>query len=179
VSRFEIRQDQETRGRRENGMTTSRTRFVFFAAAAVILLAGLLRTAQAVTVSSPDGRTRAEVNAADGMLRYRIIVDGKQVLAPSVIGIEADDVELGQGVTLGPAKIRKVDERYGFFGAHAEAVDRASEATIPAQSHGQSYFVDVHVANDGVGIRLRLPAKPGRRVRADRSTWMIEGGSTV
>jgi len=160
-------------------MRTSRTMFVFFVVAALILLASQSPTAHAVTVSSPDGRTRAEVNAADGTLRYRIVVDGKQVLAPSMIGIEADDVELGRDVTLGSAKLRKVDERYRFFGAHAEAVDRAREATIPAQSHGQSYFVDVHVANDGVGVRLRLPAKPGRRVQADRSTWMIEGDPTV
>ena len=161
-------------------MTTSRTMLVFFAATAVlILLAGQSPTAHAITVSSPDGRTHAEVNSADGMLRYRIVVDGEQVLAPSMIGIEADDVELGRDVTLGSAKLRKVDERYRFFGAHAEAVDRANEATIPAQSHGQSYWVDLHVANDGVGVRLRLPAKPGRRIQADRSTWMIEGDPTV
>ena len=153
---------------------------VFFAATAVLVpLAGQSPTAHAVTISSPDGRTRAEVTTADGVLRYRVVVDGRQVLAPSMIGIEADDVELGRDVTLGSAKFRKVDEHYRFFGAHAEAVDRASEATIPAQSHGQSYFVDVHVANDGVGIRLRIPAKPGRKVQADRSTWMIEGNPTV
>ena len=116
---------------------------------------------------------------SNGMLRYRIVVDGKQVLAPSRIGIESDDVELGQDVTLGSAKSRKVDEHYRFFGAHAEAVNRANEVTVPAQSHGQSYLVDVHVANDGVGVRLRLPAKTGRRVQADRSTWMIEGDPTV
>lgn len=174
-----MRQDQELEEEEKNGMTTSRTMFVFFAAAAFILFAVQTPAAQAVAVSSPDGRTRVDVNAVDGMLRYRIVVDGKQVLAPSMIGIEADDVELGRDVTLGSAKFRKVDERYRFFGAHAEAVDRASEATIPAQSHGQSYFVDVHVANDGVGVRLRLPAKPGRRVQADRSTWTIEGDPTV
>lgn len=161
-------------------MTASRTILVFFAAtAAVVPIVGQSSTAHAVTISSPDGRTRAEVNTTDGLLRYRIVVDGRQVLAPSMIGIEADDVELGRDVTLGSAKLHKVDEHYRFFGAHAEAVDRANEATIPAQSHGQSYFVDVHVANDGVGIRLRLPAKPGRRVQADRSTWMIEGDPTV
>jgi alpha-glucosidase len=153
---------------------------VFFAATAVlILLAGQSPTAHAVIVSSPDGRLRAEVNTADGMLRYRILVDGKQVLGPSMIGIEADDVELGRDVTLGSAEFRKVDEHYRFFGAHADAVDRANEATIPAQSHSQSYWVDVNVANDGVGVRLRLPAQQGRRVQADRSTWMIEGDPTV
>jgi alpha-glucosidase len=162
-------------------MKTSGTILVFFAAlaASVAPLAGQTRTARPVVVSSPDGKTRAELNAADGLLRYRVLVDGKQVLAPSMIGIRADDVELGQDVILGSAHFCKVDERYRFFGAHAEAVDRANEATIPAQSHGQSYFVDVHVANDGVGVRLRLPAKTGRRVQADRSTWMIEGDPTV
>ncbi len=162
-------------------MTTSRTMLVplFLAVAVVIPLAGQSRTAHTVSVSSPDGKVRVEVNTTDGILRYQIAVDGKQVLAPSIMGIEADDVELGRDVTLGSAKLRKVDERYHFFGAHAEAVDRASEATIPAQAHGQSYFIDVHVANDGVGVRLRLPAKPGRRVQADRSTWMIEGDPTV
>lgn len=140
---------------------------------------GQVRTSRPITISSPDGKVRAEVNAANGMLRYRILVDGKQVLVPSKIGIEADDVEFGEGVTLGASQIHKVDEHYRFFGAHAEAIDRGTETTIAAQSHGQSYVVDVHVANDGVGVRLRLPAKSGRRVQADRSTWTLEGDPTV
>ena len=162
-------------------MKASNTFLVFFTTVAVSVapLASQTRTARPVIVSSPDGRTHAELNAADGLLRYRVVVDGKQVLAPSTIGIEADDVEFGQDVTLGSAHLRKVDEHYRFFGAHAKASDRANEATIPAQSHGQSYWVDMHVENDGVGVRLRLPAKAGRRVQADRSTWMIDGDPTV
>ena len=140
---------------------------------------GQVRRARPITISSPDGKMYAEVNAADGVLCYRILVDGKQVLGPSKIGIEADDLEFGEGVTLGAMKIHKVDEHYRFFGAHAEAIDRGTETTIAAQSHGQSYMVDVHVANDGVGVRLRLPAKSGRKVQADRSTWTLEGDPTV
>jgi alpha-glucosidase len=162
-------------------MKTSRTILVFFVtlSASVASLASQTNAARPVTVSSPDGRTRTELSAAGGILRYRIVVDGNQVLAPSMIGIEADDVELGRDVTLDSAKLRKVDEQYRFFGAHEEAVNRANEATVLAQSHGQFYKVDMHVANDGVGVRLRLPAKTGRRVQADRSTWMIEGDPTV
>ena len=135
--------------------------------------------AKPVVVSSPDGKVKAEITAPGGVLQYRVMVDGKQVLAPSKVGIEADDVEYGKDATLGAAKLHKVDERYHFNGAHAEAVDRANEATVPVKSHGESYFVDVHVANDGVGVRLRLPAKAGRKVQADRSTWMLEGDPTV
>ncbi len=162
-------------------MKSSRT-IPFFLATFTMLVAPLAsqqRPGPPVTVSSPDGKVRAELSAADGHLHYRVVVDGKQVLAPSLIGIQADDMELGQDVTLGAPKSRKVDEHYPFFGAHAEAVDRANEATVSAQSHGQSYLVDVHVANDGVGVRMRLPARAGRKVQADRSTWMIEGDPTV
>ena len=152
----------------------------------VVLLTTFVATAAPLTsqthpviVPSPDGRLRAELSDLDGVLTYRIVVDGKQLLAPSKMGIESDDVELGQDVTLGSAKPHKVDEHYRFFGAHAEATNRANEATVPVQSHGQSYLVDLHVANDGVGVRMRLPAKAGRRVQADRSTWMIKGDPTV
>ena len=127
----------------------------------------------------PRWKVRAEVNAVSGMLRYRILVDGKQVLGPSKLGIEADDLELGESVTLGAANSHSVEEHYRFFGAHAEAINRATETTIAAQSHGQSYTVYVHVANDGVGVRLRLPAESGRKVQADRSTWTLEGDPTV
>ena len=88
-----------------------------------------------------------------------------------MMGIEADDVELGRDVTLGSAKLRKVDEYYRFFGAHAEASDRASEATIPAQSHGQSDWVDVAwptmASALGCGFQLSQGEGTGRPVCLD------------
>jgi hypothetical protein len=98
-------------------MKTSSTILVVLAAlaAAASPLVSQAQTAHPVIVSSPDGRTRAELSTADGMQRYRIVVHGKQVLAPSRIGIKADDLELGQDVTLGAAKSRKVDEHYRFL----------------------------------------------------------------
>jgi alpha-glucosidase len=149
--------------------------FLFSIAGSLPAFTAQTPSATPVTVSSPDGKIRAELSALDGTLKYRVLVDGKQVLTPSRLGIEADDVELGMDVTLGSGKVRKVDEHYKFFGAHAEAINLANEAMIPAKSHGVSYVVDIHVANDGVGIRLRLPAKTARRVQADRSTWTLDG----
>ena len=135
--------------------------------------------AKQVVVQSPDGHLSAIVSASDGNLRYRVLLDGKQLLAPSRLGIRADGVELGEIVTLGTAKLRQVHESYRFFGAHSLAVNDAREASVTATSHGESYSVDIHVANDGVGVRLRLAAKKGRKVEADRSTWMIEGNPTI
>jgi alpha-glucosidase len=137
--------------------------------------AGQTSVAKPVTVLSPDGTIKMELSAPGGIIQYRVMVDGKPVLAPSRLGIEADNVEFGKDAVLGAVTSRKVDERYRFFGAHAEAVNRANEATVSVLSHGEAYFVDVHVANDGVGVRLRLPAKMGRKVQADQSTWKLEG----
>jgi len=134
---------------------------------------------KAIAVVSPDKKVRADLSVTNGALTYRVTVDGKQVLAPSKVGVQADDVDLGQDVTLGSPHVRKIDEQYRFFGAHATATNHANEVVIPAQSHSESYFVDVHVANDGVGIRLRLPAKKGRKIQADRSTWALEGDPTM
>jgi len=128
-----------------------------------------------VAVASPDGKVRAELTSASGVLRYRITVDGKQVIAPSKLGIRSDDAELGQDVRLGKPGRRSINEQYRFYGAHSVAVNRANEATVPAASHGERFFIDIHVANDGVGVRLRLPAKPGRKIQADRSSWALEG----
>lgn len=132
-----------------------------------------------VVVTSPDGRLQAELTTAHGALQYSILMDGKQVLAPSVLGIRSDGIELGQNVHLGPAKFKDGHESYRFFGAHALAVNNAREASIPASSAQESFWIDVHVANDGVGVRLRLPAKKGRKVEADRSTWVLNGNPTL
>ena len=132
-----------------------------------------------VLVKSPDGTVQAEVTADGGNLRYRILVDGKQVLAPSTLGIRSDGAEWGQGVTLGATHRHAVNERYAFFGAHRVAVNQASEAEILAQSHGMPYEIDLHVANDGVAVRLRLPAKAGRQVEADHSAWRLDGDPTL
>lgn len=130
---------------------------------------------QPTTVTSPDGKVRAELSTESGDLAYCITVDGKQVIAPSKLGIRSDDVELGTDVRLGEPKFRSINETYRLFGAHSVAINRAREAIVPATSHGESYSVEIHVANDGVGVRLRLAAKPGRKVQADRSSWKLEG----
>jgi alpha-glucosidase len=143
--------------------------------------AGLSPAAAAdqLVVQSPDRHLSAELSAAGGSLRYRVLLDGRQLLAPSRLGIRTDGAELGEGVTLGAVNTRSVHETYRFFGAHNLAVNDAREASVKATAHGETYWVDLHVANDGVGVRLRLAPKKGRKIEADRSAWMIEGNPTV
>lgn len=127
--------------------------------------------ARTVSVASPDGTVQASVSDDGGKLHYSVRIDGRAILAESALGIRADGVEFGDGAALGRVTLGRVDTRYPFHGAHALAWNRARTASIAATSHGQGFTVDVHVADDGVGVRLRLAARAGRRVEADRSTW--------
>jgi alpha-glucosidase len=131
------------------------------------------------TVTSPNGRLTAELTTTDNVLRYRITVDGQQVLAPSEIGIRSDGMELGRNVVLGTLTRNSVDEQYDFFGGRGLAVNKANEASVLAISGSESYTVDLHVADDGVAVRLRLPAKKGRKIEAERSAWRFDGDPMV
>jgi alpha-glucosidase len=143
--------------------------------------AGLSSVALAapVSVTSPDGKVKAEVLDTGGKLRYQISVDNQVVLLPSTLGLRSDGVEIGQDAILGKPRFGKVNERYPFLGGKKTAFSRARLATIPVTSPNETYEVDLHVENDGVGVRLRLSAKTGRKVEADRSNWRLGGDPTV
>jgi hypothetical protein len=98
--------------------------FLFFVAFCTPGLASSLHPGKPILVASPNGKLKAELSATNGDLSYRVTVDGKQVIAPSRLGVLGDDVELGQGVTLGAARRHRASEQYRFFGAHAVAAIR-------------------------------------------------------
>lgn len=127
------------------------------------------------TVSSPNGSIKATISDEGGVLRYTVSSQGQQILAPSDIGILSGGIAFGRNAALSRPKIRQVNESYAFFGAKSKASNRARLATLPVITHGQAYSLDLYVADDGVGIRLRLPAKSGRKVEADLSGWRFAG----
>lgn len=142
-------------------------------------LATATLAATSFTVSSPDGTLQTEIGETSGALYYTVTLDGRQILASSAPGIRSEGHDYGLDVALGEPVIREVDETYPFLGAKSTARNRARVATFPVSAHGETYALDVHVADDGVGVRLRLPAKPGRRVEADVSIWSLPGDPEV
>src|SRR3954469_19497074 len=90
--------------------------FLFLLAISTSAFAGQSSTAKPVTVTSPDKKIVAELSASSGLLTYRILVDGHQVLAPSKIGILSDGVERGEAATLGAPSLHSVREQYPFMG---------------------------------------------------------------
>lgn len=134
---------------------------------------------QIVTIQSPDHHIDVKIDSRGGGLQYSIAVDHQLILEPSDLGIRTDNVELGQVTKLGRPNRHYVDESYGFWGAHSLAVNKANEVSIPVISHEQNFWLDVHVANDGVAVRLRLNAQKDRHIEADRSSWKFSGNPAV
>ncbi|PTY03028.1 glycoside hydrolase family 97 [Verrucomicrobia bacterium LW23] len=130
-------------------------------------------------VTSPDGKVAAEVSDAGGELVYTVKVDGREVLGASPIRLRADGVEYGTGATLREPVLRTVNEKYRYWGGRSEAVNHARVATASVTASDQPCEIDVHVADDGVAVRLRLPAKSGRKVEADNSGWRLPGNPVV
>jgi len=148
------------------------------ACAVVALAACSPGFADPLVIASPDGGVKAEVSDDGDALHYVVVLDGKQVLGPSTVSIQSDGTIYGRQVTLGKPQIHEANETYAFLGGKSAAVNRARVASIPVTTKGETYTLDVHVANDGVAVRLRLPDKTGRKVEADLSTWGTLGGNT-
>ena len=146
--------------------------------AALILLVAVGQSAE-VKVSSPDQKAVITVTDSGG-LSYKVSLDGREVVSQSRFGIVADGVDLGASVTLGKSSSRKMRESYAMFGGHSRAENSCRETTVSVRSaNGEAYELDVRAYNDGVALRARLAAKPGRKINGETTEWKLSGNPLV
>ena len=143
---------------------------------AFVTLPFLIATVQSaeVTVKSPDGTVVITVTDESG-LSYTAFLGGREVVNKSRFGIIADDVDLGANARLGKVSSRKIRETYSMFGGHSEALNNCRETTIAVRSGSEAYELDVRAYNDGVALRARLAAKPGRKINGESTEWKLAG----
>src|SRR3954469_12564887 len=129
------------------------------------LLLGSLASAAEQRVSSPNGKLTLVVSD-DAGLRYRVELDGKPLLADSVLGLAFAD-----GTTLGPAaKItgtKKASRNATWehpLGQRRIVPDRLQELRIALSegaAPGRSFAVGARAYDDGVAFRYDLPEASG------------------
>ncbi|ORX39832.1 glycoside hydrolase 97 [Kockovaella imperatae] len=132
-----------------------------------------------ITVASPDGRICLKLATPGSTLCYTVSVDEHQVLLPSTISIQLKGWDTNHNVTLGSSERSSIHETYPFFGSRSTAINHANRTTVKASIDEEEFEVDIHVANDGVAIRLRIPARRGRHIRGDSSSWHVPGNTVV
>jgi len=141
---------------------------------ATIVLFAIAAHSSEVKVKSPDGKTVVTVSD-DGGLNYSIASHGREVMGKSHFGIVSDGVDLGGKVVLGKSSSHKIDESYSIFGAHAKAENKCRETTVAVRGEGEAYELDIRAYDDGVALRARLAAKPGRKINGESSEWKLSG----
>ena len=63
-----------------------------------------------------------------------------------------------------------------MFGGHSEAKNNCRETTVAVRTAaGENYELDVRAYNDGVALRSRLAAKPGRKISGEATEWKMAG----
>lgn len=127
----------------------------------------ILDSSSTLELTSPDGRIRlvAELDASS-TVRYRVEQDGREVVAPSMIGFEFDGLpflERGQRLTgmAGPDTLVQDyelpwgEQRF----VHDEAVTGRLDLLSP---HEQPWSVAFRVMDDGVAFRTHFPERTDR-----------------
>lgn len=142
-----------------------------------VIMAGrcFIAPAAEVVVKSPDGKAVVTVTD-DGGLSYSVLLDGHEVVGKSRFGIVSDGVDLGANAKLGKSTARKLHESYSMFGGHSRAENSCRETTVSVRSvNGEAYELDMRAYNDGVALRARLAAKPGRKISGEATEWKMVG----
>ncbi len=146
-----------------------------------VLLAAGAALADGRRLMSPDGAVAVELGVtSSNRLTYAVWFRGRQVVAPSAIGLMLDGEDLGRVASLTAVNVREVRERFPVRGAHAEGRYDALVALFTAKPvSGPSYGVQFSVANEGFAWRFLVPGADVRRVTAETACWRLPPASLV
>jgi len=112
-------------------------------------------------VRSPDGKIVITTHT-DAPLGYSITVDGKPVLARSLLGLElADKASLGEHPILRGEERKSSDTHWeNPFGKNRDVRDHYNELDLTLKEGDRAFGVVARAYDDGVAFRLVLPRQP-------------------
>lgn len=107
------------------------------------------------TVSSPDGKLNVVVEDVDGKLYYSIDYVGKQMMAPSQLGLISNVGDFYQGLTYQKKSVAKVDTSYDLRTAKVSHVDyHANQLNVTyLNAKKKTMTVTFNVSNNDVAFR--------------------------
>lgn len=149
---------------------------------------GVCAAVEAVAVKSPSGGVRATVVAdGGGRLTYAVEFAGRQVLAPSPIGVQVEMAshgaaktvtDLGAGVEVGAATERPVELAFPWRGNCSQVKVSGRAATIPIRpKNGPAWTLDMRCFDNGVAYRCIIPGEGERRVVGESAAWEFPAGT--
>lgn len=119
-------------------------------------------------VTSPSGRISFDLYAVpDGSPVYTVSFDGRQVIKPSALGLQAREASLGGDVSVAAGPVSSCDSVWRpVWGEYAEVRERYNERAYTLTHKDPSLpqvTVRVRVFDDGLGFRYEIPDTPALR----------------
>ena len=153
--------------------------------ACVFLLAcpslACLSGAGAMELQSPDGHVHAEVDVRDGRLKYRVTIDGDELLTWSSLGLDSTAGDFTKNVTLVDASDpQDVAASYALVGKASHIETKARQATVTiASAADKKLAVRVRASNDGVAFSYRLDDDMDATITAEATGFAFPAGTTA
>lgn len=129
--------------------------------------------ADSEVLTSPSGNLKVTVTGGE-RLTYEVTEGDTQILAPSPLGVTVDGKDLGTQAEVGEPTTRKVTGTYPILGHHAQADLNANEMSLPVESNGVRYTLQLRVQDDGVGVRYLLP-EGVKHINGESTSWNLVG----
>ena len=130
-----------------------------------MLASSVLCWADDVRVSSPNGSLVVTVSDAEGKLSYTATLDGKQMLAPSALGLQTSLGDLTKELSIENSQLSTVANSYSMRGTKASKVDyKANVLTINLQNKdGVKFSILFQVSDNDIAYRYQMPRQTIRR----------------
>ena len=130
-----------------------------------MLASSVLCWADDVRVSSPNGSLVVTVSDAEGKLSYTATLEGKQMLAPSALGLKTSLGDLTKELSIVNSQLSTVANSYSMRGTKASKVDyKANALTINLQNKdGVKFSILFQVSDNDIAYRYQMPRQTIRR----------------
>ncbi len=130
----------------------------------LLLLAGSA-AASAVEISSPSGNLKLDVDVnPQGIPEYSLDYKGKTLIAPSRLGLAADETRFTDGFKIIGTDTATVDRKWQpVWGEYSEVRDHFRELAVKfrAENPEREMTVRFRLFDDGLGFRYELPVQNG------------------
>jgi alpha-glucosidase len=144
---------------------------------AAAVAATIVSAVGAATVTSPDGRIAIRIE--DDGSSFSVTRGGKELIAPSPLGLELDGAANYGALALQSRKDVKVDRSISLVATKAAvARDHYRGATLvfkEREGAGRQLSIEVRAYDDGVAFRYRIDGSAPVRLRGERTAFVPAG----
>lgn len=108
---------------------------------------------------SPDDTVTLKLFLDNGAAGYSVTQHGKDIVAPSPLGLVLDDIDLCDGLELLSDERDTIDETYTIPAFKKSCcVNRAHTLALTLGKAGRQLILEARAYDDGAAVRMRVPA---------------------